>query len=300
MFNSLYPGNAYVDWIGYDPYNFYNCHGANGTWKTFQQTIDPMYQWLESNGYGDKPFILPEYGTVREPERQQRRGSVVRPGRCRRCRPPQHQGPARSGTTPATCNTTLTQPGELAAYAQAGLSSPVIGTPSPVAPAAPTVTEFLADHRDRELDCGARCDVVPGAALRIRCRQLQQRRRGCDRHVGSGHRPDAGQQRGLPGHRDELQRQQCSVGHLVGDVAPRPARHPDRNHQRLERGRPELGCGDRRNVVRRPQGFGRCRHVPDRSRHRDCDIVLRHRPDPRRLRGLRGRAHRRRRQRRSV
>jgi hypothetical protein len=61
-FKLLYPGNAYVDWIGYDPYNFAACHKE--AWKSFNQTIDPFYQWLEANGYGSKPFILPEYGTV--------------------------------------------------------------------------------------------------------------------------------------------------------------------------------------------------------------------------------------------
>jgi Glycosyl hydrolase family 26 len=65
MFTSLYPGNSYVDWIGWDPYNFASCNGT--PWKDFDQTIDPMYQWLEANGYGDKPFILPEYGTVAAP-----------------------------------------------------------------------------------------------------------------------------------------------------------------------------------------------------------------------------------------
>ena len=64
-FPSLYPGDAYVDWIGYDPYNFASCH--NEAWKSFNDTIDPFYQWLESNGYGDKPFMLPEYGTVADP-----------------------------------------------------------------------------------------------------------------------------------------------------------------------------------------------------------------------------------------
>jgi hypothetical protein len=63
LFKSLYPGNAYVDWIGYDPYNFQACHNST-TWKSFSQTVDPGYQWLESNGFGDKPFMLPEYGTV--------------------------------------------------------------------------------------------------------------------------------------------------------------------------------------------------------------------------------------------
>ncbi len=64
-FQSLYPGSSYVDWVGYDPYNFASCHSEG--WKDFDQTIDPAYQWLEANGFGDKPFILPEYGTVSDP-----------------------------------------------------------------------------------------------------------------------------------------------------------------------------------------------------------------------------------------
>jgi hypothetical protein len=61
-FSTLYPGSAYVNWVGYDPYNFASCHSES--WKTFSQTVGTFYNWLESNGYGGKPFILPEYGTV--------------------------------------------------------------------------------------------------------------------------------------------------------------------------------------------------------------------------------------------
>jgi carbohydrate binding protein with CBM4/9 domain/glycosyl hydrolase family 26 len=59
---SLYPGDSYVDWIGYDPYNFFTCNGS--TWKTYSQTVDPAYQWLMNNGHGNKPFILAEYGSA--------------------------------------------------------------------------------------------------------------------------------------------------------------------------------------------------------------------------------------------
>ena len=37
IFPSLYPGNAYVDWVGFDPYNFYNCQNASGTWRSPSQ-----------------------------------------------------------------------------------------------------------------------------------------------------------------------------------------------------------------------------------------------------------------------
>ncbi len=61
----MYPGNAYVDWIGWDPYNFYTCH-RNG-WLTFAQTVLPYYRWLLAHHFGDKPFMLPEFGSQASP-----------------------------------------------------------------------------------------------------------------------------------------------------------------------------------------------------------------------------------------
>lgn len=60
-----YPGDAYVDWVGWDPYNFYKCHGT--PWHTFDQKIGPTYRFLQQNGFAKKPFILPEYGTQYDP-----------------------------------------------------------------------------------------------------------------------------------------------------------------------------------------------------------------------------------------
>ncbi|GAA3200699.1 glycoside hydrolase family 26 protein [Actinocorallia longicatena] len=63
--NRLYPGDAYVDWVGWDPYNFHRCHNAG--WETFSQSIDRSYRWF-SQGIGrDKPLILPEFGTAWDP-----------------------------------------------------------------------------------------------------------------------------------------------------------------------------------------------------------------------------------------
>jgi beta-mannanase len=58
---SGYPGDAYVDWVGYDPYYFYRCNGSG--WKTFAEKATPTYNWLMANGLGKKPFLLSEYGT---------------------------------------------------------------------------------------------------------------------------------------------------------------------------------------------------------------------------------------------
>jgi hypothetical protein len=63
---SLWPGASYVDWIAWDPYNWADCRAGHGRpdWQTFSQTVQPFYDWLEGHGYGSKPFMLGEYGSV--------------------------------------------------------------------------------------------------------------------------------------------------------------------------------------------------------------------------------------------
>ena len=56
-----YPGNRYVNWVGWDPYNFYRCNGTG--WRTFAQKVAPTYRWMKSHHHGNKPFLLSEYGT---------------------------------------------------------------------------------------------------------------------------------------------------------------------------------------------------------------------------------------------
>jgi hypothetical protein len=57
----LYPGDDVVDWIGWDPYNWYLCHGS--AWKSFADKVTPFYNWLLQNGHGNKPFMLSEWGS---------------------------------------------------------------------------------------------------------------------------------------------------------------------------------------------------------------------------------------------
>ena len=66
---AAYPGDAYVDWVGYDPYNFYTCNGT--PWTTFGDKIDQKYHFFTEGSLGTKPQILTEYGTsynVSDPE----------------------------------------------------------------------------------------------------------------------------------------------------------------------------------------------------------------------------------------
>jgi hypothetical protein len=65
-YKQMWPGNDYVDWIAWDPYNWSDCRTPADPWLSFSQVISPFYQWLESNGFGDKPFMLGEWGTVEQ------------------------------------------------------------------------------------------------------------------------------------------------------------------------------------------------------------------------------------------
>ncbi|MGA4731333.1 glycoside hydrolase [Micromonospora taraxaci] len=59
----LYPGDQYVDWVAYDPYNFHVCTGST-VWKSPSTTVGGFYDWLDDNGIGaGKPRMLAEFGT---------------------------------------------------------------------------------------------------------------------------------------------------------------------------------------------------------------------------------------------
>ncbi|MEU5947161.1 glycosyl hydrolase [Micromonospora sp. NPDC047465] len=60
---ALYPGDRYVDWVGYDPYNFHVCNGST-VWKSPATTIGGFYRWLDEHRLGvGKPRMLAEFGT---------------------------------------------------------------------------------------------------------------------------------------------------------------------------------------------------------------------------------------------
>jgi hypothetical protein len=71
---SLYPGNGYVNWIMWDPFNWYGCKPAAPSWQSFSEVVSPMYSWLvrhsDKPGNGDylsKAWGIAEYGTVAGP-----------------------------------------------------------------------------------------------------------------------------------------------------------------------------------------------------------------------------------------
>ncbi|MGA5311341.1 glycosyl hydrolase [Micromonospora taraxaci] len=59
----LYPGDRYVDWVAYDPYNFHVCNGST-VWRNPSTTVGGFYDWLDDSGIGaGKPRMLAEFGT---------------------------------------------------------------------------------------------------------------------------------------------------------------------------------------------------------------------------------------------
>lgn len=60
-----YPGDAYVDWIGADAYNWGNCRrGFPFFWQSIQQNLQNWYSWAETK---NKPLMVPEFGTSEDP-----------------------------------------------------------------------------------------------------------------------------------------------------------------------------------------------------------------------------------------
>ncbi|WP_437331589.1 glycoside hydrolase family 26 protein [Sorangium sp. So ce394] len=77
---ALYPGDTYVDWIGYDPYNFYECNGSG--WKDPATTFGSHYDWMHAPAqmawHGEKPYILSEFSSHEDPADPNRKGQWMR------------------------------------------------------------------------------------------------------------------------------------------------------------------------------------------------------------------------------
>lgn len=61
-----YPGDDYVDAVGEDSYNWYNCRpGVNNPWRSLEYIVDPLREWgLE---HPTKPLMLTEFASHEDP-----------------------------------------------------------------------------------------------------------------------------------------------------------------------------------------------------------------------------------------
>lgn len=62
LMDDLYPGDAHVDWIASDPYNFYE----DGRWASFVDEIEPWYAWARRE-HPAKPLAIAEWGSKEDP-----------------------------------------------------------------------------------------------------------------------------------------------------------------------------------------------------------------------------------------
>ena len=68
----LYPGNAYVDWLSWDPYNLASCQSGwvdPSKWLAFENTFKDTYYWLRNGGTygtidGTKPMMFSEFAST--------------------------------------------------------------------------------------------------------------------------------------------------------------------------------------------------------------------------------------------
>ncbi|NJP49189.1 hypothetical protein HCJ93_03635 [Streptomyces sp. SBST2-5] len=67
LFEQMYPGDAYVDWIGYNQYNYYRCHKTG--WQSFARTQTATHAWIRENISDRKPLMLSEFGTANDTSR---------------------------------------------------------------------------------------------------------------------------------------------------------------------------------------------------------------------------------------
>jgi beta-mannanase len=65
IYPTLYPGDEYVDWIAYDPYNWYGCRSGSKP-RSFAEITKPFYDWTAAHAPG-KPLMLAEYGLQEQP-----------------------------------------------------------------------------------------------------------------------------------------------------------------------------------------------------------------------------------------
>ncbi|MET8574107.1 glycosyl hydrolase [Streptomyces sp. NPDC005012] len=72
----LYPGDDYVDWIGYNQYNYHRCHRTR--WRSFEETQTAVHRWIRTHLSDDKPLMLSEFGSAHDTARPSRQAEWYR------------------------------------------------------------------------------------------------------------------------------------------------------------------------------------------------------------------------------
>jgi hypothetical protein len=76
LIERLYPGDEYVDWIGYNQYNYYRCHETR--WRSFEETQTSVHRWIRTHLSDRKPLMLSEFGSAHDTARPSRQARWYR------------------------------------------------------------------------------------------------------------------------------------------------------------------------------------------------------------------------------
>lgn len=74
--DSYYPGDAYVDDIAADSYNWSTCHSAQGRWESPAALLDPQRRFGQR--HPSKGLMVLEWGSVEDPSRPGRKAQWMR------------------------------------------------------------------------------------------------------------------------------------------------------------------------------------------------------------------------------
>lgn len=74
--SAYYPGDAYVDDIAADVYNWYTCRGKGGPWRSLAELIEPQRRF--GLAHPGKGLMLLEWGSVEDPARPGRKAAWIR------------------------------------------------------------------------------------------------------------------------------------------------------------------------------------------------------------------------------
>lgn len=75
--NQFYPGDAYVDMLGADGFNWYGCTGtvSDPTWVSFRSIFEKFHAYGVGKG---KPMLIPEFASIEHPEDPQAKADWIR------------------------------------------------------------------------------------------------------------------------------------------------------------------------------------------------------------------------------
>lgn len=71
-----FPGDEWMDYLGADPYNWFNCRvDVNLGWKSFEDVTEPFRDFAAQ--YPDKPMVVAEFGSVEDPNDPSRKAEWI-------------------------------------------------------------------------------------------------------------------------------------------------------------------------------------------------------------------------------